>query len=68
MEYAKSRHSEDAANTFDQAIKFDKANAMAYLERGKVWLAIGKTSKAIKDLEKAGELGSEEAKRLLNDH
>jgi hypothetical protein len=31
---------------FDEAISYDKVNAWAYLERGKVYLAKGKTSRA----------------------
>nr|HPM32261.1 hypothetical protein [Chryseolinea sp.] len=65
MNFAKDRHPDDAVETFTQAIKFDKNNSLAYLERGKVLLAMGKTSKAESDLKNASSLGNEEAKKLL---
>lgn len=65
MTLAKNRHKEDALTKFTESIKLDKQNAIAYLERGKLLRAMGKTSKAESDLKQAAELGSEKAKQLL---
>jgi tetratricopeptide (TPR) repeat protein len=65
MNYVKESHEEDAINTFGEAIKFDKKNALAYLERGKILLAMGKVSKAESDLKQAASLGNLQAKELL---
>ena len=65
MTLAKNRHEEDALTKFTESIKLDKQNALAYLERGKILLSMGKTSKAESDIKKAAEMGSEKAKELL---
>lgn len=65
MTLAKNRHEEDALTKFTECIKLDKQNALAYLERGKIWLSMGKTSKAESDIKKAAEMGNEKAKELL---
>ncbi|MBL7872711.1 MAG: tetratricopeptide repeat protein [Cyclobacteriaceae bacterium] len=62
----KNKHLDDALKTFNEAIKFDKANALAFLERGKVWQSMGKESKAATDIKRAAELGNRSAKELLN--
>lgn len=59
-------HKEDALNVFDEAIKTDKKNQLAYLERGKLYRQIGKTSKAESDFKQASSLGNEQAKELLS--
>ena len=64
--YLRSHHSDDAIRTFDEAIKHDKNNALAYLERGKLFLSKGKTAKAETDLRKASSLGHQEAHSLLD--
>lgn len=57
------RHDE-ALQAFDEAIRHDKANALAYLERGKILLTRNKT-KATDDLRKSASLGNKEAGNLL---
>jgi tetratricopeptide (TPR) repeat protein len=64
--HSRNRHQADALDTFDQAIKFDKKNAFAYRERGRLLLAMGKASKAEKDLTMAFSLGDKQAKQLLS--
>ena len=65
MVYVRNRRESDALKAFDEAIKIDKTNAMAYLERGKTLMKIGKRSKAESDFRVAHSLGSEQAKQLL---
>jgi tetratricopeptide (TPR) repeat protein len=65
MNYARNRHETDALKTFEQAIRFDKNNALAYLERGKMLLAMGKPSKAEEDFKRASSLGNTQADVLL---
>lgn len=65
MHYARQKKGEDALATFEKAIRIDKKNSEAYLERGKLLLAMGKTLKAQEDLEKASSLGNVIAKHLL---
>lgn len=65
ISYLKNRHADDAAKMFDEAIKADKENGFAYLERGKLLLARGKAGKAETDLRKASVLGMTEADRVL---
>lgn len=57
--------SAEALGVFNQAVKSDRNNAFAHLERGKYLLAQNKTAKAIDDLKKASSLGSAEAKHIL---
>jgi tetratricopeptide (TPR) repeat protein len=65
MSFARNRHEEDALKAFDEAIRMNKNEDLAYLERAKVFLAIGKTSKAESDLKLASSLGNKQAQRLL---
>jgi len=65
MVHVRKRREDDALKAFDEAIKVDKTNAMAYLERGKTLMKMGKTSKAESDFRTAHSLGSEQAKQLL---
>jgi tetratricopeptide (TPR) repeat protein len=58
---------EEALDSFDAAIRFDKSNAFAYLERGKFLLVRKKISKATDDLKRAATLGNSEAKKLLKE-
>jgi len=66
MVYAKNRHELDAIKIFTEAIKLDKSNALAYLERGKLWLSQGKVSKAQSDIQQASLLGSKQADDILS--
>lgn len=61
----KNNHPDDALDAFNQAIRYDKSNALAYLERGKFLLTQNKTSKAIDDLERSASFGNVEADKLL---
>jgi len=65
MTFARNKHEEDALKTFGEAIRIDKKNDLAYLERGKILLVMGKTSKAEDDLKLASSLGNKQAKQLL---
>jgi tetratricopeptide (TPR) repeat protein len=65
MNLVKDHHNEDALSAFNEAIKLDKKNALAYLERGKTLLTMNKVSKAESDFKQASVLGSEKAKQLL---
>jgi len=65
MTFARHRHQEDALRTFDEAIRMNKNNDLAYLERAKVWQVMGKSSKAESDLRQASSLGNKQAKQLL---
>jgi tetratricopeptide (TPR) repeat protein len=62
---SKTNHPEHALIAFDEAIRSDKHNALAYLERAKFLLNKNKTSKATDDLKKAASLGNSEARKLL---
>lgn len=48
------------------AIKFDKRNALAYFERGRLWAEKGDTSMAKSDLARAADLGDLRAAQLLD--
>jgi tetratricopeptide (TPR) repeat protein len=65
MTYVRLRHEEDALQVFDEAIKFDKGNATAYFERAKLWLSLGKASKARSDFKKAFLLGDKRAGQMV---
>lgn len=65
MVYFKNRHQDDAVKAFDEAIRFDKKNALAYLERGKAWMTMGKSSKAESDFRTALSLGNQQAEQML---
>jgi len=58
---------EEAITRLNEAIEYDKHNALAFLERGKVMLATGKNNRAITDLKKALSLGEGEAQQILNE-
>jgi tetratricopeptide (TPR) repeat protein len=61
----KTNHPEDALDAYDESIRFDKKNALAYLERAKYLISKNKNSKASEDLKKAASLGNSEAKKLM---
>lgn len=63
--YARDSHKDDALRTLNEAIRFDGKNGFAYMQRGRLFLEMGKTSKAEDDLRKASALGSPEAKQIL---
>jgi tetratricopeptide (TPR) repeat protein len=65
LAYSRHNHTEDALNTLGEAIKFDKKNDLAYLERARLFLAMGKSSKATADLTIASTLGNQTAKQML---
>jgi tetratricopeptide (TPR) repeat protein len=65
MSFARNKHEEDAIRTFDEAIRMNKTNDLAYLERAKVWRVMGKSSKAESDLKQASSLGNKQAQQLL---
>ncbi|HEY0652690.1 MAG TPA: tetratricopeptide repeat protein [Chryseosolibacter sp.] len=62
----RSNTPDEALNAFKEAIKVDKANANAYVERGKMLVRTNKTSQAADDFRKAASLGSTEARKLLD--
>jgi tetratricopeptide (TPR) repeat protein len=62
---ARSNDTSEAVKSLNEAIKFDLKNDLAYLERGRIYLAMGKTSKAESDLKEASALGNQQAKQLL---
>lgn len=66
MNFARLRHEEDAITSLNNAIKYDKNNSTAYLERGKVLISMGRASKAKSDLKKALSLGNKQASVLLD--
>ena len=66
MYLARHKHEEDAIRTFDEAIRMNKSNDLAYLERAKVWRVMGKSSKAESDLKQASSLGNKQAQQLLS--
>lgn len=57
---------DEALIAFKEAIKTDKTNAFAYLERSKILIQANKTSQAADDLQKAASLGNTEAQKLLD--
>ncbi len=57
---------EEAILKLNEAIQYDKLNALAFLERGKILVATGKNNKAIPDLKRALSLGESEAKTILS--
>jgi tetratricopeptide (TPR) repeat protein len=63
--YARNRHTDDAMKTFNEAIKVDNANDIAYLERGRLFLQMRKPSRAENDFKKALGLGNKQAKEML---
>jgi tetratricopeptide (TPR) repeat protein len=65
MVYSRANHHESAMKSFNEAIKLDEKNDFAYLERGRLFLSLGKSSKAESDFRKAMALGNPEAKKML---
>jgi tetratricopeptide (TPR) repeat protein len=65
MMHARDKHKEIAMKSFNAAINVDAANGLAYLERGRLFLEMRKSSKAESDFKKALSLGNEQAKELL---
>lgn len=63
--YLRKGHSGDAIRILSDAIKSDPKNDFAYLERGKVFLSMGKPSKARTDFQQAITLGNAQARKLL---
>lgn len=55
----------EALEDFNQALKKDKGNTLAWLERGRLWQRLGDPEKARNDWETAAKLGSSEARELL---
>lgn len=65
QESFESEDYEKAVYYYNKVLKFRKNESNLYLNRGIAYHKIGKTKKAIKDLEKAKELGSKEAEEYL---
>ena len=65
MNFVRQKRENDALAAFVEAIKLDKTNDLAYLERGKLYLDMGKSSKAESDLKEASSLGNKQATQLL---
>jgi Tfp pilus assembly protein PilF len=65
MNFVRQKRENDALTAFVEAIKLDKTNDLAYFERGKLYLDMGKSSKAESDLKEASSLGNKQAKQLL---
>jgi tetratricopeptide (TPR) repeat protein len=63
--FARKGEKDDAVKTLSEAIKVDRKNAWAYLERGKLYLEMGKASKAESDFQQASALGNGEARKLI---
>jgi tetratricopeptide (TPR) repeat protein len=63
--HIKASKTDEAVKTLNEAIRFDLKNDLAYLERGRLYLNLGKTSKAQSDLKEASALGNEQARQLL---
>jgi Tfp pilus assembly protein PilF len=67
MVYSRADLPESAIRSFNEAIKLDEKNDFAYLERGRLYLSIGRSSKAESDFKKAVALGNPEAKKMLEE-
>ena len=65
MVHGREKRRNDAIKTFNEAIRVDGGNGLAYLERGRLFLEMGKSSKAESDFRKALGLGNEQAKEML---
>jgi tetratricopeptide (TPR) repeat protein len=65
--YSQNKNNDDALKSLSQAIDFDSKNDFAYLERGRIFLSIGKASKAKGDLETASALGNKQARTMLDE-
>lgn len=62
----RAKNNDEALKRFDEAIKVDKKNARAYLERGRLYLVMGKPTKAESDFKEASALGNDQAKTILS--
>lgn len=60
-----TRRTDAAMKSFNAAINVDDQNGLAYLERGRLFLEMHKSSKAENDFKKALSLGNEQAKEML---
>ena len=65
MMHARNKYSDGAMRAFNDAIKLDGENGLAYLERGRLFLELRKSSKAENDFKKAVSLGNEQASKML---
>jgi tetratricopeptide (TPR) repeat protein len=65
MVKGRTKNYDEAIDILSDAIDADKTNALAFLERGKLHAHVGKSSKAISDLNKAKSLGSNDAGEVL---
>jgi tetratricopeptide (TPR) repeat protein len=65
MMHARNKRKDDAMKSFNEAIKVDGANSLAYLERGRLFLEMRRSSKAETDFRKAVSLGNEQAIKML---
>lgn len=65
MSFVRQNHHDDAMKAFDDAIRANRTNDLAYFERGKLWINMGKKSKAESDLKQASSLGNKQAEQLL---
>lgn len=62
---SRDKHRDDALKAFSEAIRADKKNDLAYVERGRLLLQMRKSAKAEDDFRKAQSLGNEQATALL---
>jgi len=67
MVAARAKKYDAAMTNFNDAIKFDKENSLAFFERGKMLLDTGKSNKALADLKKAASLGYTDAEVVLRE-
>jgi tetratricopeptide (TPR) repeat protein len=63
--WGREQRYDEALSKFSEALTFDAGNTLVFLERGRLYLAMNKKSKAVSDLKKASSLGSKEAHDLL---
>jgi tetratricopeptide (TPR) repeat protein len=63
--YAREKREQEAMEIFNEAIKTDRKNHLAYLERGKLFRQLGKTTKAQNDFKEASVLGNPEAAKII---
>lgn len=63
--YSRNKDLDDAVKSLNEAIRFNKENDVAYLERGRLFLAMGKSSKAEGDFRAASALGNPQAAEML---
>jgi tetratricopeptide (TPR) repeat protein len=63
--FSRNQHSDAAIDKLGEAIKVDEKNDFAYVERGRLFLQMRKSSKAENDFKKASDLGNQQAKQML---